>query len=126
MNRFKTTIGLDPHHFYDFDPLHVIVFSRVKGNRSFDLIDMGVQSMFKIYRMERKGKFVGLAFQSAMQVINNGCYLVTFMQKTRMKAEDSSVLIRTQDIIVYNYPNVGALAISPRLSPYLATMFEEQ
>src|SRR5690554_6457787 len=108
MNRFKTSIRLDPHHFYDFDPLHVIVFSPVKAHRNLELIDMNVHSMFKIYRMERKGKFVGLAFQSAMQVINNGCYLVTFMQKTRMKAEECSVLIRTKDIIVYNFPNVGA------------------
>ena len=119
-------IPVDSHHFYDFSPYHVYAFKDIREVRRVELHEMDTNSMFQIYKMIRKGQLLGLAFRSANQVLNGGSYLISYMQKTKQKATNSVTLIRTPDIVVYNYPNVGTMAISPKVNTQMAALLEEQ
>lgn len=126
MDSLKIRINIEPHHFYDFHPYYLYAFQQITPRKIVTLTPMDISCMFQIYKVERKDEFLGLAFRSGNQVINGGAYLVSFMQRTRAKASQSITLMRTPDIVIYNYPNVGTMAVSPRLSPHIETLLEEQ
>ena len=79
--------------------------------------------MFSIWEARMNDKLVGYAFSSAFNVVNGGSWLLTSLKK---KPETYTVLLRTDEVIVYSYPNVGALAISPKVSTSMASILNEQ
>jgi len=121
-------IPIDSHHFYTIGPYYIIGFQPIPGKRRVELIPMDVNCMFNIYKMERKGKFLGLAFRTASTVINAGAYLMARMNNRGRKPDlsGSTVLMRTPDIVIYNYPNLGTLAVSPVMNSQMTALLEEQ
>lgn len=82
--------------------------------------------MFDIYFVTNaEGARVGFLFNSKFQVINGGSYLLTKLA-SKSKAEVAEVLIREEDLVVYNYPNKGTLAISPLVNSEIETILAEQ
>jgi hypothetical protein len=69
---------------------------------------------------------VGWSFVSQFQVENHGGYLLTYISKGAGKATTVDTLVKTDDMIVYNYPNRGSLIISPRVNEDIAGVLEEQ
>ncbi len=126
MDSLKIRIPIEPHHFYTFSPFYLYAFQPIKPRRVVTLVPLDISCMFQIYKVERRDEFLGLAFRSGNQVLNGGAYLVAFMQRTRGRADSSMTLMRTPDIVIYNYPNVGTMAVSPRVNQHIETLLEEQ
>ena len=84
-----------------------------------------VHCMFDISLVTIGDERVGFYFTTRFTVENCGGYLLTYLQ-SKGEATEVEVLIRTDDLIVYNYPNRGTLAITPLVSDKITTIFEEQ
>lgn len=84
-----------------------------------------VGGFFDIYICTIDGARVGFYFTSRFPVRNGGGFIVAHMGR-KQEAETCETLIRTDDLIVYDYPNRGTLAICPKVSEEIATIFEEQ
>lgn len=126
MDSVYVRIPLDSHSFYDIDSYYLYMFQPLPENRRLTLEPLDINCMFSIYKLTRKGEFLGLGFRSATHVIHTGAYIIAYMQKRRQSADESVVLMRTKDIVIYNYPNVGTLAVSPKINSQLTVLLEEQ
>jgi hypothetical protein len=85
-----------------------------------------VACMFEVYWLTRNGQKVGHYFVSQFQTVNHGAYVVTFLNNGVGKASLVEVTLKTDTLVVYNYPNRGALIVCPVLSDDLLSIFEEQ
>jgi hypothetical protein len=82
--------------------------------------------MFDIYWLMVEDRRVGLLFGSSFQVKNGGGYLVAYMNQARGRATQVDVLLKTEDLVIYNYPNRGTMAVLTQIGPEVQTIFEEQ
>lgn len=91
-----------------------------------------ISCLFDIYPIhvveptQSKGTKVGYYFCSQFQVENKGAFLVTYLNKGRGKATEVETLVRTDDLIIYNVPNKGTIAVTPDTSPALQVIIAEQ
>lgn len=85
-----------------------------------------VSCMFEVYWLTRNGQKIGHYFVSQFQTVNHGAYVVTFLNNGVGKATLVEVLLKTETLVIYNYPNRGTLIVCPVLSEDLQTVFEEQ
>ena len=79
--------------------------------------------MFNIFEALVNDKLVGYAFSSAFSVVNGGSWLITSMKR---EPSTYTVMLRTNDVIVYSFPNAGALAVSPKVSTAMHSILMEQ
>jgi hypothetical protein len=86
---------------------------------------LSVESMFSIYLASSNGERVGFFFTTRFEIVNGGGYLLTHLQNKK-PATEVNVIVKTDDLVVYDYPNRGTLAISPLVSSDIITIFEEQ
>lgn len=120
-------LDLDPGYFYNFHPEHLIVTRFVPAGSELEYHKWSVHSMFNIhtaYIVDEEVE-VGYMFTSNFHIENTGAYLMTRM-KNGVKAKDYTVLAKSEHLIIYNYGNSGALAVSPKISSYIQTFFEDQ
>jgi hypothetical protein len=85
-----------------------------------------INCMFDVNWLTMDGRRVGLLFRSTFQVKNGGGYLVAFMNQARGKAQTVDVLLKTDDLVIYNYPNKGTMVVLTQIGPEVQTVFEEQ
>ncbi len=88
-------------------------------------IRLPVTCMFDIYVVMIDKERVGFYFTSRFDTTNGGGYLLTAL-KGKDEATEVEVLVRTSDLLVYHYPNKGTLAVSPKVSNEIETIFLEQ
>ncbi len=86
---------------------------------------LSVTCMFDVSLVHHQDRNAGFFFKTRFEVQNHGGYLITFLQNKR-QATDVETLIKTEDLVLYNYPNKGSLAVSPRVSDLVSTIFDEQ
>jgi hypothetical protein len=82
--------------------------------------------MFELNWLTLDERRIGLLFRSAFQVTNGGGYLVAFMNQARGRATQVDVLLKTDDLVIYNFPNRGTMAVLTQIGPEVQTVFEEQ
>lgn len=121
----QTNMDMEPGAFYEVGGGFLMPIKSL-GHATPFVIDkvLPVQCMFDIYLAHSNGERVGFYFTTRFEVTNGGGYLLTTMHKK--KATDAEVLIKTDELVVYNYPNRGTLAISPKVSQEIETIFDEQ
>jgi hypothetical protein len=86
---------------------------------------LSVSCMFDIYLADVNNERLGFYFTGRFEIKNRGGYLITSMQNKGL-ANEADILIKTEDLVVYNFPNRGTMAISPLVSPEIETIFDEQ
>ncbi len=118
------TINMEPGYFYETGNLYLLPFVPISSNIKLDLSPWNITCMFAINNMTVQGQRVGLAFRSGFKVTNGGGYLMTHMSQREPK--DFMTLVRVPEVVIFNYPNHGALAISTRLNPDVLSLIEEQ
>jgi hypothetical protein len=69
---------------------------------------------------------IGYYFESQFQVESAGAYLIAYFNKSRGKANAVEVVIKTDELIIYNVPNKGTVIVSMDISPALQTIIAEQ
>lgn len=126
----KVSIDTEPGLFFELTDqpgVYATFFVPSKGLTVFDLGDrVPISCMFDVNWLTRGGQRVGLVFRSTFQVKNGGGYLVAFMNQARGKAQSVDVLLKTDDLVIYNYPNKGTLVVLTQIGPEVTTIFEEQ
>lgn len=88
-------------------------------------ISLKLSCMFHVYTIANKGERCGFFFISRFAVENHGGFLLTYL-KQHSTADKVDTLIKSDELILYNYPNRGSLAISPMVSSAVANIFETQ
>jgi hypothetical protein len=85
-----------------------------------------ISSMFDIYIAQTlDGVRVGFYFVTRFSVRNGGGYLMTYLNN-KSEATEVDTVIRNEDLVVFNYPNRGTLAISPKVNQEIENIFLEQ
>lgn len=122
----KIALDARPGEFYEvsggfFLPIKNVVFATTLAVGP----KLPATCMFDIYFMTLGAERVGFYFTSLFETVNGGSYLLTHL-KGKGEATEADVLIKTDDLVVYNYPNRGTLAISPLVSAEIETIFQDQ
>jgi len=73
-----------------------------------------------------KEEHVGFFFESPFKTENKGNVLLTFMESKRGKATTAKLMIRHESVMVFDVPGCGAMALSTKLSPEMASIIQEQ
>ncbi len=123
----KPLLDLEVQQFYEIDGFFLLVNKEVKARTSIQIGQrLSLQSMFDIYFLTINGdNRSGFAFKSKFETLNNGNYLLTFL-KGKGPATEGETLIKNDQLVLYNYPNRGSLAIAPQVNSVLSIVFEEQ
>lgn len=122
----KLELDADPGTFYELGNGFFLPLCHMKFLTSVKIEDpLPVRCMFDISLVTYEGERVGFYLTTRFTVKNAGGYLLTYLQ-SKGEATEVEVLIRTDDLIVYNYPNRGSLAVTPLVSDKITTIFEEQ
>ena len=123
--RLVLPIDLKPGYFGSIDRIHVLPTQNLAAGSSIELESLPVSCMFKVYKALIGQEQVGYAFSSAFRVSNNGGYLLTKTERF-VKPETFNVVLRLPDLVLCDFANSGALAISPKVSSYVSNIFLEQ
>ena len=97
----------------------------IKGKSKLTLQPLPISCMFNISIAYIEDEKVGYHFTSRFTTDNHGSCLVTYLQNKSL-AETAEVLLKSNDLCVYHYPNRGTLAISPSVSDLVQSIFEDQ
>jgi hypothetical protein len=126
MSPLLAPLDMKPGTFYDIGSGFMLPIQEVPFHSKLEIQSkLSVSCMFDIFFVSCGGTRVGFFFVTRFEVQNEGGYLITYLQN-KGKATEVEVLIKTEDLVVYNYPNRGTLAISPLVNPIIETIFEEQ
>lgn len=125
MTDAQLPIDAEPGYFYSFKHLHILPIMKLLKGTKFQLQKFDLNCMLNVYSVFVKDQLSGYAFTSAFEMKNNGVNLLTRMHRYK-NPTSCNLLIRNKDLIVYNYPNSGALAVSTKVSPFLHRVLEEQ
>lgn len=85
-----------------------------------------VACMFEVRWLLLDGRKIGYLFNSQFQVTNKGGYIMTYMNSGAGKASAVEVLVKTDTLVVYHFPNHGTLVISPYIGNDIQNILEEQ
>lgn len=84
-----------------------------------------VTCMFDIHWAMLSGGRVGFVLSSRFEIVNGGSYLITYL-KNKGPATDCETLVKDENLVVFNYPNKGTLAVSPLVNPEIDVILTEQ
>lgn len=122
----KLHLDAEPFTFYELGE----GFALFQQPQKAGIITIGprvpVSCMFEVYWLTRNGDKIGHYFVSQFQTVNHGAYVVTFLNNGVGKATLVEVLLKTDTLVIYNYPNRGTLIVCPVLTDDLLTIFQEQ
>lgn len=123
-------MALEPGVFYMIDGRYILPFHNISIGSSLDPEPVEVECVFTIQKMRFQGNLVALAFDSPYKIHNDGGYIWTKSPKAQEFGEYKTI-IRDSRVVIYNFdgpsPSTGmALAISPRIGPYVEAFFQEQ
>lgn len=122
----KTLLDMKAHEFYSMAGGFLLPTVDLKQGTEVDVDSkLPVSCMFDVSLAHSNKIRVGFFFKTAFEATNHGGYLITHMQNRRC-ALGCEVLIKNEDLVLYNYPNRGTLAISPKVNKDIETIFDEQ
>lgn len=121
----KAIIEMTPGEFYTVDGGYALVSFNVPVNSELSVGDvLNNSSMLEISFLMRGSTKVGFFFRSQLGTTNYGGFLMTCFRKK--KATEARTIIRSQELVVIDYPNKGVLAIVPKVNAQIETIFLEQ
>lgn len=124
--KLKLLLDADPGYFYELESGHAIFREAVKAGELIKGAQIPLNCMFDAYWLLRGTEKVGYFFVSQFHVANHGGYLVTFLNNGAGKASSVEVMLKTDQLVVFNYPNRGTLLVSTLINEDVETIFVEQ
>lgn len=119
-------INCEPDLFYEVDSGVVYPLVPIpKGAR----LELGrpipVTGMLDLTELMLGTKRAAYFFRSSFTMEARGGYLVTYL-KNKGEAVAHEVVLRLDNLIIYNFPNRGTMAVSPKVTEAMAKILESQ
>lgn len=125
--RVQILIDVAPGLFYESDGAHVMFLREFTGMFDCFIGDrIPISCMFDVYWLMKDGERIGFWFTTQFKIINGGGYLCSFLESKKAKAEVAETLVKTNDLVIFHFPNRGTLIISPAVSPEVLNVIDEQ
>ncbi len=122
----NSVITFEKGIFYQLDKGHAITSADV-GPGPFSLgTEFKLNSMMQMYALMRGEDQVGFWFYSGFKVNNKGGVLVAYLESKRGKGKASRLMLRHEDVLVFEVENCGVMAISPVINPHMNEILQEQ
>lgn len=124
----RTPLPMSPGLFYDFEDGYFLPTQEIAVGLELS-VGLPVPAggcMFTINWVRLASQTCGYLFRSKFEVINKGGFIVTFLQNGRGRAVDVETPVKSEHLLLYNYPNRGSIAISPLVNDQVLAVFEEQ
>lgn len=131
IDNLEVTTLLGPHLFHELGGGHILLNADIEVGATLVRKDkLPLACMFEAYRLHAvtaKGSTnIGYYFTSQFQTVNTGQYIATFMESKRGTAEAVEVLLKTDELVIFNYRNRGTIVVSPHVTDEVRVIFEEQ
>ena len=123
--RLISPIALKAGYFGAVDRQYILPIVDLPADVSLEMQQLPQTCMFRLYKALVDGEHVGYGLSSAFKVFNHGGYLLTRTERFT-KPETFSIVLRLPEIVLCDYANAGAIAISPKVSTAVANIFMEQ
>ena len=120
-----SAINLTPGYFIALSNMWLLPITEIAANTKIVIHSVTNSPILNIYEASINDVAVGYAFSSAFTVVNGGGYLLARMQ-TKVAASEYLVMLRSPELVIYNYPGVATLAVSLICSPQVTTILQEQ
>jgi hypothetical protein len=122
----KMLIDVRAGEFYALDKGHAI-FNHDRGPSEYSLgSKFELNAMFDMWSLCSGDEQVGYYFVSGFKTENKGGYVLTYMESKRGRATSHRLVIRLPELMVYDFPSCGTIAISTKVSPKVESIFMEQ
>ncbi len=126
MFEIKVELDADAGTFYAVATGFLLPIKNVKHASMLSVgPKLSVSCMFDIYLVHYGDERVGFFFTTRFKTQNMGGYLLTSLIG-KGEATTVEILIKTDELVVYHYPNRGSLAVSPKVNDEIITIFQEQ
>ena len=119
-------LDYEPHLFYELPVGYLYPVVHINKGASIEIgRRIPVVGMFEISELLVKDSVVGYLFKSSFTIECFGGYLVAYL-KGKGLVEAHEVVLKLDNLIIYNFPNHGTLVVSPAVSPALLEILESQ
>jgi hypothetical protein len=126
-SELTVALNSEAHLFYSTDLGYALYNKEVPQGAVLRIGDkIPVACLFEVRWLLLNNEKLGYLFNSQFQVTNKGGYLMTYLNKGVGKATSVEVLVKTDTLVIYSFPNTGALAISPHIGQDIETILLEQ
>jgi hypothetical protein len=123
----RVDLDSEPHLFYSTDIGFALYNQELKQGTVLKIGErIPVACMFEVRWLILDGKKLGYLFNSQFQVTNKGGYIMTYMNSGAGKASAVEVLVKTDTLVIYSFPNHGTLVISPHIGQDIVSILDEQ
>ena len=117
---------IEPGIFYAVGQGHVITRNLVKAGPFSLGTEYSLNTMFSMFELLRDGAPVGYYLYSGFKVVNKGGVLVTYLESKKGKGESSRIVVRQPELVVYDIPGCGAVAVTTRVNEHVNSILSEQ
>lgn len=123
----KLDIEASPGTFYELEGNHFLPIIDIKQGQELVVSKvLPMSCMFEVSILDTvEGFRAGFYFVTRFTVRNGGSYLLTYLTN-KSEAQTSETLLRSEHLVIFNYPNRGTLAVSPLVNEEIDGIFTEQ
>lgn len=122
----RIEVDLPAFIFASIENAFILPTVNIKAGAKLDLQPLPIACMFNISIVYINNVKAGFHFTSRFTTNNHGSCLVTYLQNKKLAEAPPEVLLKSQELVVYHFPNRGTLAISPSVSDLVQSIFEDQ
>jgi hypothetical protein len=122
----KSLVPWEPGLFYRLEQGHTIVLAKQEPGEYQLGSKFNIVCMFDMYDLLRDDQKVGYFFLSGMKVQSKGSHIITYMETKRGQADSFNLVIRSDEFLLFDFPNRGAMAISTKVNQHVQRILEGQ
>lgn len=122
---YEAPLDMAPGHFYEVGRgLYILVTTKVSYKEQLMLKRVNLKTLFLIIEVYRGQELIGTMFKTGYSVKHGGSYLLAYMESNEVT--ESQLVLRTPNLVIYNYTNKATLALNPTVNANILTVVEEQ
>lgn len=118
-----------PGYFYEVSPgAFFIANTRIEAEEELylqEIIDLNSSILFSLEDVYKDTSLVGNLLSTSYKVTNLGAVLIAH-NEAGTDGDKGDLVIRSQDLVIYNYGTERTIAICPRLNDNLQMLLEDQ
>lgn len=120
-------LDMDAFLFYRTWDAYALLYEPVRYGDPLTVGDrVPLACMFDANWLMRGDIRIGVVFMSQFHVKNGGGYILAYLQQGIGRAVTVEVLLKTENLVIYHYPNRGTLVICPHVGDEVLNIMLEQ